>query len=77
MNSEPRMTPAYGRGNVSGSSKNNAPAKADLTDVVVPHRNSSMKASYVPPTWNVRANADDHLQIKSLGLLTSQPKETA
>lgn len=70
------MTPAYGRGNVSNGAKS-APAKADLTDVVVPHRNSSMRASYVPPVWNVRANADDHLQIKSLGLLTSQPKETA
>ena len=53
------MTPAYGRGNVSNGAKN-APAKADLTDVVVPHRNSSMKASYVPQDRTVyRAGSVD------------------
>ncbi len=36
----------------------------------VPQRitNSSSRQPYVPPSWNVRAGADDHQQIKSRGI---------
>jgi len=35
----------------------------------VPQRitNSSSRAPYVPPTWNVREGADDHKQFKRRG----------
>lgn len=29
--------------------------------------NASQKARYVPPTWNVRPGADEHLRVRSLG----------
>lgn len=63
------MTTPYTRGNLSAPSKSRLePARIDLSDVEIPHRNSSMKEPYKPPAWSVRDGADEHQQHKSRGV---------
>jgi len=57
-----------------------APATHRTPSLALPrtHCNTAMPSgSWAPKPAPVRAGADDHSRIKSLGLLTSQPKERA